>query len=64
MYLITVPMFGDFIKCSSKRKAFKYASIRSFLDNTRCVVYICDDNDIYTRIKLRLYDCGKLVQEV
>lgn len=64
MYLITVPMFGDRFKCSSKRKAFKYANCRSFVDNTRCVVYQYDGDNIDTRKKLRLYDCGKLIKEV
>lgn len=64
MYLVTVPMFGDRYICTSKRKAFKYASCRSFIDNTRCVVYICNDDDISLRVMLRLYDCGKLVKVV
>lgn len=64
MYLVTVPMFGERFTISSKRKAFKYANSRSFIDNTRCVVYICDDHDISIRVKLRLYDCGKLIKEV
>lgn len=66
MYLITVPMFGQSVRFYSKRMAFKYASCRSFIDNTLCFVYKCNDNDDDNSLRrfLRLYDCGKLKQEV